>query len=397
MSTSRLSPEKSRPQFPPFDLTRLLDTVFKPKKGEKLCILIDLDDPREIVDFAFLKNPKLQVQKKAHDVFYKELRERVAHYFNLGACDLFAYQTTGGSNLELPETAMDRNGAIHRLNPDIYSHYDIILCITTYSATAPLTAAAKKFGFRGATMHGMNDVILKSGLAVDYNQVSLQAETLRKGMTKADCVEVDFEVDGRPYHLRVELGRQEAQKSHGLCREGHEIANLPAGEVYFVPVNASGSFPIKFEEDGTLALMHVEGGKISKVELLKGSREVVQRYQSKFDVDPAAAILGELGFGTQELPYAHADIQDEKIFGTFHLATGRNDHLNGEVTKDRFISLRNATHDDILFSSTKTPEIKVKQVRMKRSGKVEVLIENYRPASYLLSLLQAHSLVQERH
>lgn len=386
MSTSTRSSEKFATEFPPFDLVRLLDTVFKPKKGEKLCILIDLEDPRDVENFVFLKNPKLQIQKKAYEVFYKDLNARVAHYFNLGASDFFAYQITGGSNLELPETAIDPKGALHRLNPDIYSHYDIILCITTFSATAPLTAAAKKFGFRGATMHGMNETIIKTGLSVDYNQVSAEAERFRQGMTKADWVEIDFEVEGRPYQLRIDLGRQEAQKSHGLCREGHEIANLPAGEVYFVPISAKGSFPIKFEEDGTLGLMHVEEGKISRVELLKGDQKIIQKYQSKFNSDPASAILGELGFGTQMLPYAKADIQDEKIFGTFHLATGRNDHLNGLVTKDSFKSLSNATHNDILFSSTKTPEIHVHQVRMKKGGEVKILIEGYRPASYLLDL-----------
>jgi aminopeptidase len=59
------------------------------------------------------------------------------------------------------------------------------------------------------------------------------------------------------------------------------------------------------------------------------------------------------------------------------------------VTKDRFKDLKNATHDDILFSSTKTPEIKVVQVRMKRHGKILTLIENYHPSSYLVNLLKS--------
>ena len=42
-------------QFPPFSLTRLLKTVFAPKPGERVAILIDLPDPRAVKDFAFLK------------------------------------------------------------------------------------------------------------------------------------------------------------------------------------------------------------------------------------------------------------------------------------------------------------------------------------------------------
>lgn len=378
--------EKPR-QFPTFSLTRLLRTVFNPQKGEKLCILIDLENPMQVKDFAFLKIKHLSVQKKAHDVFYQELRNGAMNELGLAACDLYAYQSTGGSNLELPAHAIAPNGKTVNLINDIYPSYDIILCITDFSATAPLTAAAKKYGFRGATMHGMNDVILNSGLAVDYNEVSREAEMLRLGMTHADSVDIDFEVDHHDYHLHVDLGRQEAQKSHGICRAQSDVVNLPAGEVYFVPKNAKGNFPIKFD-DGTLALMHVDQCRVTKIDLIRGNQKTVDELSHKFESDPAASTLGELGFGTQVLPFAKSDIQDEKIFGTFHLATGRNDHLTGNVTLDKFVNGRNATHDDILFSSTKTPEIIVKQVRMNRNGRLETLIEKYEPSAYLLSLLK---------
>jgi aminopeptidase len=387
MQPSTISRNKVDRQFPPFDLVRLLRTVFSPKKGEKLCILIDLDKPNDIVDFEFLNNQKLPVQKKAYDVFYKALHEGAMQELGLSAVDFFAYKTTGGSNLELPDSVTAPDGNIFDLQRNIYSFYDIILCITSFSATAPLTAASKKFSFRGATMHGMNDIILNSGLAVDYNEVSKEAEKLRLGMTHADSVDIDFEVEHRQYHLSIDLGRQDAQKSHGLCRKAPDVANLPAGEVYFVPRNAKGSFPIKFD-DGTIGLMHVEDCKVKKIDLIKGIQETVDLIQHKLITDPATGILGELGFGTQVLPFANSDIQDEKIFGTFHVATGRNDHLKGNVTLDRFANPKNATHDDILFSPTKTPEIHIKKVVMKRKGKTEVLMENYEPSAYLLSLLK---------
>jgi aminopeptidase len=378
---------KAMKQYPPFDLRRLLQTVFDPKEGEKLSILIDLENPGDVADFAFLKNEKFPVQKKAHDVFYQGLKKGVMKDLKLGACDFYAYKMTGGSNLELPATVTDPQGKTHPLE-EIYKKYNLILCIGNYSATAPLTAAAKKYGFRGGTMHGMNETILKSGLAVDYNDVSRETEKLRQGMTHADYVDVEFQVDKKIYHLHIDLKKQEAQKSHGMCREAPDVANLPAGEVYFVPREAKGEFPIKFEEDGTIGLMHVDNCKVNQISLIKGSQKTVDKYIAKFEEDPAAGILGELGFGTQPYPYAGADIQDEKIFGTFHIATGRNDHLTGDVTIDKFHHLRNASHDDILFSSTKTPEIKVNEVKMHRFGKDITLIRNYEPTSYLLDLVK---------
>ena len=376
-------------KFPPFDLRRLLTTVFAPKNGERIAILIDLPDPRGVKDFAFLKNDQFTIQRKAHDVFFAGLKQGGLAELQLRGGDLFAYQITGGSNLDLPDEAFDPSGRQLSLERDVYPHFDIILCVSTFSATAPLTAFAKRFGFRGATLHGLNDIILRTGLAVDYNDVSRKAEKLRSGLTRADFFEIDFEVEGERHTLKVLCGRQEAQKSHGLCRgEKPDVANLPAGEVYFVPAGAEGVFPMRYD-DGTLGLMRVAGGRIHEATLLRGNPGVIDAHNRKLATDPVTGEIGELGFGTQELPPSGRDIQDEKILGTMHVATGRSDHLGGRLTPDKFASAKNATHDDILFSPTKTPDIQVRQVRMTRDGRVTVVLENYQPAAYLRALLAA--------
>ena len=383
--------DPSKRSFPPFSLTRLLATTFAPQKGERIALLIDLADPHQIKDFQFLKNATLSIQRRAHDVFYQGLKKGVLAELGLTGGELFAYQVTGGSNLDLSDLAVDPTGRELSLEKDVYPNYDIVLCISTYSATAPLTAFAKRYGFRGATLHGVNDVILRTGLAVDYNEVSRDAEKLRLGLTGADRFEIDFEAGGKPTTLVLECGRQEAQKSHGLCRGKHpDVANLPAGEVYFVPTGASGAFPLKYE-DGTLGIVRVASGRIHSAEFLTGNPKTVEEHNAKLKSDPVTGEIGELGFGTQVLPASGRDIQDEKIFGTFHVATGRSDHLGGKLTPDRFANRENATHDDILFSETKTPEIRVPQVRMIKGGKTTVLIENYAPGSYLLGLLYTMS------
>jgi aminopeptidase len=373
--------------FPPFSLTRLLRTVFAPRPGEKVAILIDLPDPKGIKDFSFLQQPQLTIQRYAYDVFYQGLRKSGLGELNLTCGHIFAYQITGGSNLDLPRTAFAPDGREVEFETDIFPKYNIILCISTYSATAPLTAFAKKFGFRGATLHGLNEIILKTGLAVDYNEVSRQAEKFRQGLTRADSFEIDYLANGSKQTLTLFCGKQEAQKSHGLCRgDKPDVANLPAGEVYFVPESAEGAFPMRYE-DGTLGLMEVSKGRIIKASLLKGDQNVVDAHNQKLKSDPVTGELGELGFGTQELPPSGRDIQDEKILGTLHVATGRSDHLGGKLTPDRFANAENATHDDILFSPTKTPEIQVTQVRMKRGEQQEIIIEGYQPSAYLRSLL----------
>ena len=374
-------------KFPPFSLTRLLRTVFEPVAGKRVCILIDLPEPRQVMDFAFLKDASLTIQRRAHDVFYQGLKNGAAAELGTQGGELFAYRITGGSNLDLPDEAFTPDGRQVSFAKDIYPHYELILCISTYSATAPLTAFAKQYGFRGATLHGLNDIILSSGLAVDYNEVSKQAEKLRLAMTRAEWFEVDYVVANQTLTLKLICHGQEAQKSHGLCRgDKPDVANLPAGEVYFVPEGAEGKFPMRYE-DGTLGIMEVSGGRIQKATLLKGNAATVETHNAKLVSDPVTGEIGELGFGTQVLPVSGRDIQDEKILGTMHVATGRSDHLGGHLTPDKFASKKNATHDDILFSPSKTPEIVVKQVRMRRGGQTTVVLENYQPAEHLRKAL----------
>jgi aminopeptidase len=373
--------------FPPFSLTRLLTTVFAPKGGERVAILIDLPEPQAVTDFRFLKDPALTIQRHAYEVFYEGLKGGAAKELGFTGGDFFAYKITGGSNLDLPDEAWTPDGTKVSLERDVYPKYDLILCISTFSATAPLTAFAKQFGFRGATLHGLNEIILSSGLAVDYNEVSKTAEKMRLALTKADWFEVDFKVRDQKYTLKLLVNGQEAQKSHGLCRGPEpDVANLPAGEVYYVPEGAEGQFPMRYET-GTLALMEVKGGRIVNATLLAGDKDEVDAHNAKLVSDPVTGEIGELGFGTQVLPVSGRDIQDEKVLGTMHVATGRSDHLGGHLVPGLFKSAKNATHDDILFAPAKTPEITVTQVRMHRDGKTVVVLENFQTAKYLQDVL----------
>ena len=375
------------PHFPPFCLARLLRNTFRPRPGERICILIDLPELGLANGWAFLGDERFSIQRHAHDSFYKALHDGVMTELGLVGGEFFAYQETGGSNLDLPDRAVAPDGREVSLEREVYPSYDIILCISTHSATAPLTALAKRHGFRGATLHGVNDIILRSGLAVDYNEVSRDAEKLRLALTWADHFEIDFALVDDTHTLRLECGRQEAQKSHGIClADEPDVANLPAGEVYFVPTGGQGAFPMQYA-DGTLGLQQVSGGRINGATLISGDQAVIDAHNAKLADDPVTGELGELGFGTQVLPVSGRDIQDEKILGTMHVATGRSDHLGGNLTPDKFAKAQNATHDDILFSPSKTPDITVTQVRMHRDGDSIVVLENYQPAKHLLRAL----------
>ncbi|MBL9155524.1 MAG: hypothetical protein JNK37_23810 [Verrucomicrobiales bacterium] len=393
MSAALLAPEivlnPEMREFPEFSLTRLLGTVFEPTEGCRVCLLIDLEDMSLMKGYGFLQAEGHAIQKKAYEEFYLGLKDGGLETLGMTGGEMYAYPMTHGSNLDLRDECYDADGRQLSLDRDIYPHYDIILCLSTYSATAPLTAKCKEYGFRGATLHGVNDIILSSGLAVDYHEVSADAEKLRRAMTGADSIEIDFALeDGRVLTAWLGLDGQEAQKSHGLCQgRTPDVANLPAGEVYFVPVDARGQFPMKYA-DGTLGVLDVVDRCIVRSTLIEGNQATIDAHNARLADDPMTGTLGELGFGTQVLPVSGADIQDEKVLGTCHLATGRDDHLGGDIVPDMFKKHENSTHDDILFAPHKTPNFDIAQVRMNRDGRQEILIEHFRPSDYLLAALR---------
>ena len=135
--------------------------------------------------------------------------------------------------------------------------------------------------------------------------------------------------------------------------------------------------------------MIVTEGAIKSAKLISGNQELVDARNVQLQQDPATGIIGELGFGTQLLPFSGKDIQDEKILGTCHVATGRSDHLGGNLTPELFNSRLNASHDDILFAPPKTPEINVVSVKMIKNGDTNVLMENFTPTSFLLNALES--------
>ena len=153
-----------------------------------------------------------------------------------------------------------------------------------------------------------------------------------------------------------------------------------------MPQDAHGQFPMKYE-DGTLGILDVANRDVVKATLIEGNQDTIDQHNQRLANDPMTGTLGELGFGTQVLPVSYQDIQDEKVLGTCHLATGRDDHLGGDIVPEMFKKHENSTHDDILFAPHKTPNFNVKEVRMKRAGEWHVIIEDFRPSRYIMEAL----------
>ena len=95
-----------------------------------------------------------------------------ASLHRLAANHLWSWQYRSADLLaSLPTAGPDRHPVVAvrellSLERDVYPNYDIILCISTWSATAPLTEKCKIHGFRGAIKRA----------AVDARTVDLAVE-----------------------------------------------------------------------------------------------------------------------------------------------------------------------------------------------------------------------------
>ncbi len=68
--TEEVIRDPSKREYEAFDLARLLDTVFEPTQGCRVCILLDFDDPASMMKgFAYLEEDGFAVQKMRMNIF----------------------------------------------------------------------------------------------------------------------------------------------------------------------------------------------------------------------------------------------------------------------------------------------------------------------------------------
>ncbi|MEK6916482.1 MAG: hypothetical protein AABW92_01945, partial [Nanoarchaeota archaeon] len=151
-------------------ITELMEDVFGNKKKEKIAILYDTAK-EEDADWKF--------RKKLAKKWYAELKKYKA--------TLISYPATGSNNADIPENIIFE-----------ISKSDIVIALTRYSATAPLSKAAKKYGFRGASMPGFNKKMMPA-MKVDYKDVAKKVSKIYDIFLEEDSAEIIFNVAGKKH------------------------------------------------------------------------------------------------------------------------------------------------------------------------------------------------------
>lgn len=216
---------------------------------------------------------------------------------------------------------------------------DVAICITKHSLThTQARKAAAANGTRVATMPGITEDMFKDGaIAADYNEVKRLTEVVTQILTNGK--EVRIEKDG--YKLQFSIETRYGVPSTGMYLEAGQSGNLPSGEAYIAPVEGSANGQIIV--DGSIAgigmvdephLLTIKDGRLVDVQGPVADRLL----QTLGEND--GRMLAEFGIGTNhKARIIGIGLEDEKAFGTIHIAFGSNITFVGTIEAGVHIDL----------------------------------------------------------
>ena len=368
------------------DLVNLLISVF-PRLPEDRELLIIVDVPRTTKN----DNPNWKSRRELAQEWTSILHPNKKQ-LKLESVKLIAYPDVGSNNAELPENAY----VIHDSLPEsasgldsfgekisfkkLFSQIQLILAPTEYSTTAPLKVAAKKHGFRAATMPGFSAAMIPA-LKIDYNEVNRRVHLIKDKLDDAVAAEVNFLIDAKQSHtMFFDLRYRKAHASSGRFPERGTAGNVPSGEAYIVPYEGE-----KKETSQTTGILPVQIGselvlftiKKNRAFEAKGSGNATHQENRHLKKDPAYGNMAELGFGVLAdfgLKPINEILLDEKL--GFHVAFGRSEHFGGIIGPKNFSSPSSVIHLDRIYIPATQPRITIKTIKLIfKQNRTETIME----------------------
>jgi leucyl aminopeptidase (aminopeptidase T) len=204
---------------------------------------------------------------------------------------------------------------------------DVLFLLTSWSISH--TAArrnASKAGARIASMPKVTEFsFTEGGLTADYREVNVLTEILAKRLENAKNIRITSD-NGTDFTAIVE-GRKWVKD--GMIHEKGNFCNLPAGEAAVSPVEETSQGTIVLDKMafyGERIRYTVKNGFVEKIE---GSERLEKELNK---VGRLARNIAEIGVGTNSKARIIGNIlEDEKVFGTVHIALGNSLSLHGKV------------------------------------------------------------------
>jgi leucyl aminopeptidase (aminopeptidase T) len=209
---------------------------------------------------------------------------------------------------------------------------DVFIAPTTRSLSH--TKARKRAtdnGARGATMPGVTEDMLARTMAMDFDAMGARSLAVASRLTNADSAHLTCP---RGTDFRLDLSGRKGVPDNGELTTRGAFGNLPCGEGYIAPLSGAGQIVVAAtiaslgmaEEPITLT---VEDGRLVRAENGLGPRFIALLEAA----GEHGTNLAELGVGTNDRAELTGRVlEDEKIFGTVHVAFGASAGIGGNVS-----------------------------------------------------------------
>jgi hypothetical protein len=325
---------------------QLLVDVFSPQPGERVLIVVDLPT-RSLLD-----NVQWKERRAMADEWLASF-ENLAGWLDITVHPMMSYEATGAHNGPLPPTGLILGDEISF--DEILSDSNIVVAMTEFSATAPLSEYTEKYpDLRVASMPMVSRSMEQTALAADYAEVARKSHILAALLDQAVGAEVHFSSGHEMYFdLRFRSARADDGQLHA-DDDGERIINLPSGEAYIAPYEGEregepsmteGMLPVECDP-GDMAVGRVVANRI--VEVI-GDGPCASEGRALLEVDEALRNVAELGLGVNDMAVVTGnELEDEKVMG-MHWALGRSDHIGGTVGPEDFQRPENVMHQDFVY------------------------------------------------
>jgi leucyl aminopeptidase (aminopeptidase T) len=239
---------------------------------------------------------------------------------------------------------------------------DVVICPTEKSLThTNARREASALGVRVATMPGISIETMVRCLNADADKIIELTRTIAKKLSATSVIRVTSEAGT---DISMPMKGRKILESTGVLRNKGESGNLPSGEVYLAPWEDKSNGVVLV--DGSMAGIGMVKDVI-KIEVINGYAEIITGGEEAklltAMLDKAgreARAVAEFGFGTNYKAQLCGEIlEDEKVFGTIHIAFGNNVSMGGNVTV--------SSHLDGLI---KNPDVYFDDAVVMRKGKL---------------------------
>lgn len=208
---------------------------------------------------------------------------------------------------------------------------DVNVCITEHSLThTNARKQASKKGSRVITMPGLTIDMLKEGaITADYAEVEELTEKYCQLLE--DGMQVKIEKDHAT--LSFSIAGRSAIASTGVFRHPGDSGNLPSGESFIAPIedSANGQIIIDGAISGIGVLKEPTKLTIKDGRLIDATGEAGQKLLELLG-DGDGRTIAEFGIGTNKAARLTGNVlEDEKVYGTIHVAFGSNHSFGGQT------------------------------------------------------------------